>query len=187
MIESRRIAVFCGSRTGNIPAHEAEARTLGELLAQNGCETIIGGDRRGLMGTVTDAAIERGGRVTGLVLEAEVKRGLAHPGAILQVLDNRLSRKMAMVELSDAHITLPGGFGTLDELLQVITLSVSGKRQYKPCIVVNVEGYFDFLLQQIEVATEAGFIDPSSERPFSVVRTAKEAVLACLAALSQKG
>ena len=172
----RRICVFCGSRPGGRPEYAEQARLLGALLAGRGIGLVYGGGSVGLMGVVADAVLDAGGEVVGVIPEALASKELAHRElADLRVVGSMHDRKALMAELSDAVIALPGGFGTFEELLEIITWSQLGLHR-KPVGILNVAGFYDGLLALVEHAIEEGFI-PSEHRHLIVDAAEPEAVL----------
>ncbi len=157
----RRIAVYCGYRGGNRPAFRGAARALGSELAVRGIELVYGGGGGdGLMGTVADAALEAGGRVTGVIPRMLVEREQAHRGlSAMHVVESMHARKARMLELSDACVVLPGGLGTLDELFEVLSWAQLGLHE-RPCGMINVEGYFDPLLAFLDRAVRCELLRP---------------------------
>jgi uncharacterized protein (TIGR00730 family) len=156
-----RICVFCGSNIGSGSAYAEAAGKLGTTLAQRSCGLVFGGGRVGLMGKVADAALAAGGEVIGVIPQALVAKELAHRGVTdLRVVGSMHERKALMAELSDAFIALPGGYGALDEFCEILTWVQLGL-QRKPCGVLNVEGYYDWLLRFLDHAVEQQFIHPA--------------------------
>jgi uncharacterized protein (TIGR00730 family) len=156
----RRLCVYCGASKGSDPAYAAAARELGQALAQRGITLVYGGGRIGLMGEVADAALAAGGQVIGVIPEKLYKAETAHTGlSELIVADSMHSRKAIMAHLSDGFITLPGGWGTLEELFE---MSAWAQLRFhgKPIGVLNVRGYFDPLLTFLEHASAEGFAHP---------------------------
>jgi uncharacterized protein (TIGR00730 family) len=154
----RRLCVFCGSSSGTLAAYSEAAAGLGRLLAELGIELIYGGGRVGLMGTVADACLAAGGRVTGVIPEALATKELAHAGCTeLQVVGSMHERKARMAELADAFVALPGGIGTFEELFEVWTWGQLGFHT-KPCGLLNVAGFYDGLVAFMTHATEQGFL-----------------------------
>jgi len=136
------------------------AHQMGMGLAQRGLGLVYGGGRVGLMGAVADGTIAGSGKVTGIIPQSLVDRELAHVGlSKLHVVTSMHARKAMMAEIADAFIAMPGGFGTLDELFEVITWAQLGFH-YKPIALLNIEGYFDPLLTFIEHMATEGFIKP---------------------------
>ncbi len=157
----RRICVFCGSARGDDPVHAAAARALGTTLATRGLDVVYGGGRVGLMGEVADAALAAGGRVFGVIPQKLCDLESGHPGLTeLFVVDSMHARKMLMAQLSDAFIALPGGFGTLEELFEVVTWSQLGYHR-KPVGLLDVAGFYGPLLAFLDHATDLGFIRPA--------------------------
>jgi uncharacterized protein (TIGR00730 family) len=157
----RRICVFCGASSGRSPAYVGAARELGTVLAARGIGLVYGGGRVGLMGAAADAALAAGGEVIGVIPQELVDRELAHGGLTeLRVVGSLHERKALMAELSDGFIALPGGFGTLDELLEQLTWSQLGLHD-KPIGLYDVEEYWRPLIALARHATEEGFVRES--------------------------
>jgi len=172
----RRVAVFCGSACGNNPAFRAEAVALGAAIAQTGLGLVYGGACRGLMGAVADAALAGGAEVIGVLPNVLEGRELEHSGLTrLELVPTMHERKARIHELADAILTLPGGFGTLDELLEAVTWAQIGLHA-KPCILINTADYWDGLLEFIDTAIAAGFIDKKNKALLRVVPTAAAAL-----------
>jgi len=151
------VAVYCGSRTGDDPAYRIAAQALGEGLAQAQIRLVYGGGGIGLMGALADAALGAGGEVVGVIPEFLTRREVAHGGNTeLIVTDSMHSRKLKMFELADAFISLPGGLGTLDETIEIITWRQLGLHS-KPFLICNVAGSAAPFLAAIESAIAAGF------------------------------
>jgi uncharacterized protein (TIGR00730 family) len=179
----RRICVFCGSAHGNDPIYTAAARELGRSLAERGIEIVYGGGRVGLMGELADAALAAGGRVLGVIPQRLRDLEVAHSGlSELFVVDTMHARKAMMAHLSDAFIALPGGFGTLEELFEVVTWCQIGYHQ-KPVGILDVAGYYAPLLRFLDHAEASGFIR-DIYRPILQHADDLEALLAQLAAVS---
>jgi uncharacterized protein (TIGR00730 family) len=156
----RSVAVYCGSSSGNDPIFIEAAIEAGTEIAKRGIELVYGGGKVGLMGAVADAVLAAGGRVHGVItnelLEAEVgHRGLTS----LDIVDTMHERKAQMASRADAFLALPGGFGTFDELFEVLTWTQLGIHS-KPVAVVNVKGYWAFVLEQARHAADSGFMKP---------------------------
>jgi uncharacterized protein (TIGR00730 family) len=153
-----RICVFCGSSAGSRPAYAEAARELGRTLAQRGIGVVFGGGKVGLMGVLADAALAAGGEAIGVIPEALEAREIAHPGLTrLHVVRSMHERKTLMADLADAFIALPGGFGTFEEFFEAVTWTQLGIHG-KPCGLLNVDGYYDALLGQLDRAVGDGFI-----------------------------
>jgi uncharacterized protein (TIGR00730 family) len=154
----KRICVFCGSNSGINPAYREAAVALGELLAEHGIELVYGAGNVGLMGVLADAVLSRGGKVIGVIPESLMAREVGHLGLTeLRIVSSMHERKAIMSDLSDAFIALPGGFGTFEEFCEVVTWSQLGI-QSKPCGLLNVEGYYDPLLELFDRAVSEGFL-----------------------------
>ena len=152
------VAVYCGSRFGDRPAYTDSARTLGRLIAEAGGCVVYGGGRVGLMGSVADAALAAGGCVVGVIPQALMDREVGHTGLTeLHVVQTMHERKQLMAERADAFIALPGGIGTLEEIYEVWSWQQLGYHD-KPVALLNVEGYYDALLEFMRVSHERGFV-----------------------------
>lgn len=161
MKELASIAVYCGSSNGVDPTHLECARSFGALLARESIALVYGGGNVGLMGAVADGALSAGGEVHGVITEALRVKELAHLELTsLIVVDTMHERKAAMADRADAFVALPGGFGTFDELFEVITWTQLGIHE-KPCGMLNHRGFFDDLVTFIDKTTSAGFIKPA--------------------------
>ncbi|NBN89969.1 MAG: TIGR00730 family Rossman fold protein [Actinobacteria bacterium] len=160
MKELASIAVYCGSSNGVDPSYVRCAHDFGALLAREGIALVYGGGNVGLMGAVADGALRAGGEVHGVITEALRVKELAHLELTsLVVVDTMHERKAAMADRADAFVALPGGFGTFDELFEVITWTQLGIHE-KPCGMLNHKGFFDDLVAFIDKTTAAGFIKP---------------------------
>lgn len=156
----KRICVFCGSSMGNDPVYEDAARSLGDVLAMRGLGLVYGGAQIGLMGVLANRVLARGGNVVGVMPERMISAERAHFGlSELLVTRDMHERKALMATRSDAFIALPGGFGTLEELTEIVTWSQLGLHQ-KPFGILNVAGYFDAFLAFVEHMQASGFIKP---------------------------
>ncbi|MDE3035898.1 MAG: TIGR00730 family Rossman fold protein [Nitrospirota bacterium] len=158
----KRICVFCGSREGHKPVYAEAARTLGGLLAREGIGLVYGGGGIGLMKILADAVLDAGGSVIGVIPQALTVREIAHPRvADLRVVGSMHERKALMGELSDAFVALPGGYGTLEEFCEVVTWAQLGLHR-KPCGLLNVAGFYDPLLAQLDYQVTEGFLRPAT-------------------------
>lgn len=152
------ICVFCGSGLGRNPIYKEKAIVLGELLAKKNITLVYGGGRIGLMGVLADTVLANKGRVIGVIPHALEVKEVAHRFLTeLHVVDSMHTRKAMMAKLSDAFIALPGGFGTLEELFEIITWAQLGIHA-KPCGLLNIAGYYDALIKQLDVAVAEEFI-----------------------------
>jgi uncharacterized protein (TIGR00730 family) len=171
-----RWCVFCGSSPGNDPRFMALATATGRALAEAGNELVYGGGRTGLMGAVADGAMAAGGRVIGIIPEALAAREVAHHGiSDLRIVGSMHERKALMAELSDGFLALPGGFGTFEEFCEVVTWVQLGIQQ-KPCVLANLHGYYDPLVELFDRGRDAGFITPANREIVQVV-TSLDALL----------
>jgi uncharacterized protein (TIGR00730 family) len=165
----RAVAVFCGSHAGNDPAFRAAAAALGRGIAEAGLRLVFGGGRIGLMGALADAALSASGQVTGVIPEFLTQREVAHSGiSEMIVTDSMHSRKQRMFELSDAFVSLPGGLGTLDETVEIMTWRQLGLHD-KPLLLCDVAGAARPLLAAIDAAIANGFAAPSARRLVEVL------------------
>lgn len=154
------IAVYCGSNKGINIAYADAARDLGIYLAQNNIEIVYGAGNIGLMGTLADAALANNGKVTGVIPHFLKEKEVCHMGLThLFLVDSMYERKIEMTRLSDGAIILPGGFGTLDEMFEIITLVQLGQTQ-QPIGILNTNGYYDHLIAHLEKMVEEGFVIP---------------------------
>jgi hypothetical protein len=173
---SRRVAVYCGSSSGNHPAYLAEARTLGAGIAAAGLGLVYGGASVGLMGAVADAALAGGAEVIGVLPEVLAGNEIAHRGLTrLEFVGTMHERKARMAHLADAFLILPGGYGTLEELLEIVTWAQL-KLHAKPVILINTEGYWDGLLEFLDKAVKAGFLKGKNRELLLVAENASQAI-----------
>ena len=168
MLALKRLCVFCGSSAGNDPVYREMATRFGELMVQSGQELVYGGGSVGLMGTIADAVLNAGGRVTGVIPQFLATRELLHEGVTdLRITTGMHERKALMAELSDAFVALPGGLGTYEELFEVMTWAQLGLH-CKPIGLLNISGYFDPLVQLVDRAISTGFCRDEHRRLFIV-------------------
>jgi uncharacterized protein (TIGR00730 family) len=152
------ICLFCGSNTGTRPAYADAASALGRAVAARGITLVYGGGSVGLMHVAAQSALDAGGRVVGVITEQLMVREAGHGGLDrLHVVATMHERKALMAKLSDAFVALPGGYGTFDELCEMATWDQLGIHA-KPVVVVNVEGYFDGFLTQLDRAVTDGLL-----------------------------
>ncbi|MBO9541998.1 TIGR00730 family Rossman fold protein [bacterium] len=171
-----RICVFCGSKPGNRPAYVESARALGRALVARGCGLVYGGASVGVMTEVADTVLEAGGEVIGVIPETLLQREVGHRGLTeLHVVQTMHERKALMASRSDAFIGLPGGYGTFEELFEVITWGQLGIHR-KPVGLLNVAGYYDAFMALVDHAVAEGFIPPS-HRGLILVDTTPEGLL----------
>jgi uncharacterized protein (TIGR00730 family) len=150
--------VFCGSRAGARPAYTQAARELGAALATRGLSLVYGGAKVGTMGALADAALAAGGEVIGVMPRGLVAREVAHPGlTAFHAVASMHERKALMADLADAFIALPGGYGTLDEVFEILTWAQL-ELHAKPVGLLDVEGFFEPLLAHLDRAVAEGFL-----------------------------
>jgi uncharacterized protein (TIGR00730 family) len=170
------VGVFCGSNVGAVAEYVEQAERLGSALAQQGIGLVYGGGHVGLMGVVADAALVRGGVVTGVITDQLVQAEIAHLGLTsIEVVDSMHARKARMAEIADGFIALPGGFGTLDETLEVLTWNQLGLIA-KPVVFLDVGGFFAPLFDFLDAAVEAEFIRGAHRMLAQRARTVDDAV-----------
>jgi uncharacterized protein (TIGR00730 family) len=154
----KKVCVFCGSSLGTNPIFKEKAYELGKYLAENDIELVYGGSNSGTMGIVADGVLNHGGKVTGVLPHFLRTKETEHTGLTEIIMTETMhERKMKMYELSDAVITLPGGYGTMDELFEFMTWGQLGLHQ-KPVALFNVDGFYDDLLSMINKMVENGFL-----------------------------
>jgi uncharacterized protein (TIGR00730 family) len=167
----KRLCVFCGSKTGDRPIYADAARQLGELLVQRGIGLVFGGGHIGLMGVLADTMLARGGEVVGVIPRALVDRELAHTAVKeMHVVESMHERKATMADLADAFAALPGGYGTGDELFEILTWAQLGIHG-KPIALLNTAGFFDPLLAWLDHTVREGFV---KQRHRSLLRVAAD-------------
>jgi uncharacterized protein (TIGR00730 family) len=172
----RRVAVDCGSSFGTDPAFVAAARALGAAIAAAGLGMVYGGANVGLMGAVADAALAGRTEVIGVLPGILAGREIAHEGlTTLELVPTMHERKARMAELADAFLILPGGYGTLEEMLEAVTWAQLGLHA-KPCVLINTAGYWEGLLDFLDTAVAAGFLKQENRNLLQVARSAIEAV-----------
>ncbi len=173
---NRRVCVFCGANRGNDPAFASAASELGSTLARRGHGLVYGGGRVGLMGVVADAALGAGGEVAGFMPQSLVDREVAHLGLTeLVVTDSMHARKAAMADRADGFIAMPGGYGTLDEVLEILTWNQIGVIS-KPVAFLDVNGYFDSLFTFFDEAVADGLVNPEHRAMAHRSTTVAEAI-----------
>jgi hypothetical protein len=170
------LCVFCGSNPGTNPIFSETAHRLGAALALRKITLIYGGARVGLMGRVADGALSAGGDVVGILPRFMTKKELAHAGLTeLLLVDSMHERKALMAERAEGFIALPGGYGTLEELFEILTWSQLSLHK-KPIGLLNIDGFYDPLIAQIDYAVRDGFLRPG-HRELLVVDTEVEPLL----------
>lgn len=170
----RSMAVFCGSKNGNNPLFSDHAAELGALMAANNISLIYGGGSSGIMGTIADSVMGHGGKVTGIIPKVLVEWERQHGGITeLIVSDDMHARKKMLYELCDAAIILPGGFGTLDELFEIVTwnqLSIHDKQIF----ILNSGGFYDHLIQHIQHMRKEQFLYDHADKSITVINEPNE-------------
>lgn len=154
----QRICVYCGSSPGANECYRDAAMQLADVLVRHDLELVYGGSSKGIMGILADAVLERNGKVHGVIPQLLLDKEIAHDGLTeLHVVASMHARKSMMAALSDGFIALPGGFGTLEEIIEILTW---GQLRFhdKPCGLLNVRGYFDKLLEYLDHAQGEGFL-----------------------------
>ena len=170
------VGVFCGSRSGNNPIFASAASQLGTLLAQKKIKLVYGAGNIGLMGVIADACLASNGYVIGVIPTKLVQKEVAHNGLTeIFVVDSMHERKALMASRSDAFIALPGGFGTCDELFEILTWAQLGIH-HNPIGILNTDGFFDSLLAWIDQMIDQGFVKPKF-RQLLLVATKPEELL----------
>ena len=168
------LAVFCGSKNGINTLYAQHARQLGKMMAENNIRMIYGGGRNGIMGVVADAVMQHEGKVTGIIPHLLIEWETQHESITeLLVADDMHIRKKKMYELCDAAIILPGGFGTLDELFEMLTwnqLSIHEKKIF----ILNSDGFFDHLIAHIDKLQEEGFLYETAKERMTVLSEPEE-------------
>ena len=178
------IAVFCGARTGRRPVHAEAAGALGKALAAQGWPLIYGGGKVGLMGITAQACLDAGGEATGVVPGFLASREVLHPDlTTCHHVDDLFERKGLMLELADAFVALPGGIGTLDELLEVMAWRQLGCLE-KPIALLDVDGFFERWLALLRDIAEEGFLDHGEIDRLIVVQDVPALLAALEAALA---
>lgn len=172
---SKSIVVYCASSSKVGEAFLNSARELGRLMAERGIRLLDGGGRTGLMGAVNDGCIEAGGQAVGIIPQFMAERGWAHPGLSETIVaDDMHHRKKTMASMADGAIAMPGGVGTFEELLEIITWRKL-KLYHGNVVIFNDRGYYDPLLEMLDKAAELGFTKPG-EKLFEVATTVEEAL-----------
>jgi uncharacterized protein (TIGR00730 family) len=182
-VELRNLCVYCGSSDAVAPHFLEAAFSLGRLIGLAGLGLIYGGGRGGLMGRVADGVLTGGGRVTGIIPQHLSCREVAH-GALTEliIVDSMHERKQRMAERADAFVILPGGFGTLDEMFEIITWRQLGLHD-KPILLVDLDGFWQPLERLIDHVTEHGFVSKGNRSLYLRVKQIEEVLPALAAAL----
>jgi uncharacterized protein (TIGR00730 family) len=154
------ICVFCGSSFGADPIYKEKAEVLGKLLAEEKITLIYGGSHLGLMGVLADSVLKYGGMVKGVITNQLQDKGIAHKDlSELHIMENMNDRKAMMIEMADAFIALPGGYGTLDEITEVLSLNQLSIIN-KPCALLNIKGFFNDYIKQLDHTVQEKLLRP---------------------------
>ena len=173
----KRLAVYCGSATGNQSYFAESAQATARAMVSRGIDLVYGGGRLGLMGLVADSVLELGGKVYGVIPEALVNLEVAHTGVTeLYTVANMHERKAKMTDLADAFIAIPGGVGTLDELFEAWSWNALGYHA-KPFCLLNVEGFWDGLIEFMDHATSSGFLSEQRRAQLLVAERPEDALI----------
>jgi uncharacterized protein (TIGR00730 family) len=172
----KRLAVYCGSAPGSQPAFAEATRATARAMVENDVELVYGGGRLGLMGIVADSVLELGGKVYGVIPQLLVHLEVAHTGLTeLRHVVTMGERKAVMSEMSDGFLCLPGGVGTLDELFEAWSENALGFHK-KPFCLLNVDGFWDGLIEIVEHARQSGFLSAPRRAQLLVAQTPEEAL-----------
>lgn len=170
------VAVYCGSRLGGSEVYEKAARELGQALANNGMGLVYGGASIGLMGAVADEVVNGGAEAVGVIPTFMLKHEIAHGQLTrLHLTDTMHTRKTVMAEYADAFITLPGGLGTLEEIMEIATWRQLYQHE-KPMIILNINGFYDRMIEHLQYTTEQGFMKQEDLDRLVVCNTIAEAI-----------
>ena len=170
----KKIVVFCGSSLGFSPIYKKAAVTLGNYFVENKISLVYGGGKIGMMGLLADTILGQNGEVIGVIPKLLEKEEVVHAGVEEMIVCKKMSeRKVIMSKLVDGYITLPGGFGTLDELFEALTLGQLHIEQ-KPIGLLNVNGFFDAVLLQLDKMVEEGYLKPAGRNLLLVANSVKE-------------
>ena len=157
----RSLCIFCGAKSGNNPVYNEAAVNMATTMARQQIELIFGGGKVGLMGVLADTMLAHGGKVQGVIPQGLMDEEVAHTGLTkLHVVNTMHQRKELMYKISDGFIAMPGGFGTLDEFFEILTWSQLGLHK-KPIGFLNVNGFFDNLINHFELIVREGFVSQS--------------------------
>jgi uncharacterized protein (TIGR00730 family) len=172
-MDLRSLCVYCGSSPSPDPAYEGEIRAFGKELAARGVRLIYGGSSRGLMGALADEVLKAGGKVVGVIPKALEGREAAHRGLTeLKVVGSFHEREQMLFDLADGFVAFPGGFGTMEEIIEMITWKQVGIHG-KPIVIANIGGYFDPLVRQFDMAIEKKFARKEDRILFAVAENTK--------------
>lgn len=172
----KSVCVYCGANSGNNPAYAKAAEELGKLLAENNIQVVYGGASIGIMGSLAESVLQHDGYITGIIPHGLFQREVAHNGiSKLLVVDSMHDRKSLIAKLSDAIITLPGGYGTFEELFEMITWNQIGIHQ-KPIFILNTAGFYDPFQAFIKNVIDCGFIRDTVKQPYKILDTPRDII-----------
>ena len=170
------VTIYCASSSHLAPVYIAAAKALAKALVEQGVHIVTGGGRTGLMGAVADETLACGGHITGIIPRFMVERGWHHSGlSEMRLVETMHERKRMMADLSDGVSALPGGCGTLEELLEIITWKQLGL-YLNPIIILNINGFYNPLLEMLQRAVEGNFMRKEHVAIWKVASTAEEAI-----------
>jgi hypothetical protein len=170
------ICVFCGSSLGNDNIYKEKAEALGKIIAKENIALVFGGSHLGLMGVVADTVLSNGGKTIGVIPEYLFNKGIAHKGlSELTVVKDMSDRKAMMIEISDAFIAMPGGYGTLDEITEILSLNQLNMID-KPCALFNIKNYFDDYVKQLDHCVKEKLLRPE-HRDMTIVDDNEQTLL----------
>jgi uncharacterized protein (TIGR00730 family) len=182
-MELKSIAVYCGSMKGNRPIYAEKAAEMGKLLADNHIKLVYGGGSVGLMGIVANGVIQNGGQAVGVAPHFLDRREVLHKTLYeMHLVDSMHERRLMMIDLSDGFIAMPGGYGTFDEIGEVLMLTILGDRKF-PCGFLNVDGFWDTTETQLNRMVEDGFLQPEY-REFAIFAAEPAELLAKMQAFT---
>lgn len=168
------VCVFCGSAAGSNPVYTSQAAVFGKMLAEHGHSLVYGGGNIGLMGVVADAVMENHGKVVGVIPSFLAEREVAHRSITqLEIVGTMHERKMRMAELANAFVALPGGWGTLDELAEILTWKQLGLIQ-QPIFILNTNQFFNQLMSQMRFMVQEGFLREENLEYLTIVQSPEE-------------
>jgi hypothetical protein len=176
MTAKKWICIFCASADGTTPVYLETARDLGGLIAEHGHGLLYGGATVGAMGAVADGALAAGGEVIGVIPDVIMDKEIGHTGLTeLHVVRTMHERKALLASKTDAFVALPGGYGTLDEFIEIVTWAQL-RIHAKPCVLVNLNSYYDGFLKFLDHAVAEGFIRAENRRLILIANNASEAL-----------
>ena len=179
----KSIAVYCGANKGNVPCFEESAIRLGQLFAEKNIRAVYGGGSVGLMGVLADAVLKHGGQIKGIITHQLNNLELGHPGVFdMDIVESMSERRVLLIKDTDGVITMPGGYGSMDELFEALTLAQLHQYKY-PIGLLNVENYYDPLLAMLDNMVKYGFLKEQN-RKLCIVDSTPEGLLEKMEAYS---